>query len=112
MFFRIIQVISSFIIAVTVNAHPGHGDVVQLDQNSVIEAANEKIEDLIVEGKLDASWSERTEAKTQLTRMSGRQNWIVLYIDSESKKHLELVFSMIGNFISFSEATTSGMSSD
>ena len=112
MIFRIIQVISSLIIAATVNAHPGHGDVVQLDQISAIEAGNKKIEDLIVEGKLDASWSEITEEKTQLTRMSGRQNWNVLYIDSESKKQLELVLSMTGNFISFSETTTTGMSSD
>ena len=41
------QVFCSILIAAAVNAHPGHGDVVQLDQSSAIEAANGKIEDLI-----------------------------------------------------------------
>ncbi len=106
MFSRIIHVISSLLIAATVNAHPGHGDVVQLDQSSAIEAASGKIEDLIGEGKLDSFWLERTEVKAQLVRVSGRQNWVVSYVDSESNQHLEMIFSMTGNFISFSKTAT------
>ncbi len=112
MFSRIIQVISSFLIAVAVNAHPGHGNVVQLDQSSAIEAANGKIEDLIGEGKLDSSWLERPKAKAQLARISGRQNWTVMYVGRESNKRLELVFSTTGNFISFSETTITDIASD
>ena len=112
LFSRIIQVISSLLIAAAVNAHPGHGDVVQLDQSSAMEAASSKIEDLIGEGKLDSSWLERAEAKAQLARISGRQNWTVTYVGSESNKRLELVFSMTGNFISFSETTITGIASD
>ena len=66
MFFRIIQVISSLLIAAAVNAHPGHGDVVQLDQSSAIETASGKIEDLIGEGKLDSSWLEERRPKRSL----------------------------------------------
>ena len=111
MFSKIIQVTTSLLIAAAVSGHPGHGDVVQLDQSSVIEAANGKIEDLIGEGKLHSSWLKRIEAKAQLTRISGRQNWTVSYVESESDKRLELVVSMTGNFISFSE-TTIGAASD
>lgn len=110
MFYRIVQVICSLLIAGAVNAHPGHDDVVQLDQNSAIEAASGKIEDLIGEGILDAYWSEITEAKAQLARISGRQNWTVSYVNIESNNRLELIFSMTGNFISFSETTTSNAS--
>ena len=106
MFSRMIQVISSLLIAAAVNAHPGHGDVVQLDQSSAIEAASGKIEDLIGEGKLDSSWLERAEAKAQLARISGRQNWTVSYVDSERNQYLEMIFSMTGNFISFSKTAT------
>ena len=112
MFSRIIQVISSLLIAAAVNAHPGHGDVVQLDKNSAIETASGKIKDLIGEDKLDSSWLERAEAKAQLARISGRQNWTVTYVGGESNKRLELVFSMTGNFISFSETTITGIASD
>ena len=112
MFWKIIQVISSLLIAAVVNAHPGHDDVVQLDQSSAIKAASDKIEDLTGEDKLDSSWLERTEAKAQLARISGRQNWTVSYVNSETNKHLELVFSMTGNFISFSETTITGIASD
>ena len=112
MFFRTIQVISSLLIAAAVNAHPGHGDIVQLDQSSAVEAASGKIEDLIGEGKLDSSWFERAEAKAQLSRISGRQNWTVTYVGSESNKRLKLVFSMTGNFISFSETIIAGVASD
>ena len=111
MFSKIIQVTTSLLIAAAVSAHPGHGDVVQLDQSSAIEAANGKIEDLIGEGKLHPSWLKRIEAKAQLARISGRQNWTVSYVESESDKRLELVFSVTGNFISFSE-TTIGTASD
>ena len=55
---------------------------------------------------------ERAEAKAQLARISGRQNWTVTYVGSESNKRLELVFSMTGNFISFSETAISGIASD
>ena len=103
---RIIQVFCGLLIAAAVNAHPGHGDVVQLDQSSAIEAANSKIEDLVGEGKLDSFWLERAEVKAQLVRVSGRQNWVVLYIDSESNQNLEMIFSMTGNFISFSKIST------
>ena len=111
MFSKTIQVTISLLISAAVSAHPGHGHVVQLDQSSAIEAANGKIEYLISEGKLDSFWLKRTEAKAQLTRISGRQNWTVSYVESESDKRLELVFSMTGNFISFSE-TTIGTASD
>ena len=112
MFSRIIQVISSFLIAVAVNAHPGHGDVVQLDQSSAIEAARGKIEDLFGDRKFASSWLERAEAIAQLAWISGRQNWTVTYVGGESNKRLELVFSMTGNFISFSETTITGIASD
>ena len=71
-----------------------------------------KIEDLVREGKLDSFWLERAEVKAQLARISGRQNWTVTYVGSESNKRLELVFSMTGNFISFSETTITGIASD
>ena len=103
---RIMQVFCSFLIAAAVNAHPGHGDVVQLDQNSAIEAASSKIKDLIGEGKLDSFWLERMEVKAQLVRVSGRQNWTVSYVDSERNQYLEMIFSMTGNFISFSKTAT------
>ena len=103
---RIMQVFCSLLIAAAVNAHPGHGDVVQLDQGLAIEAANSKIEDLVGEGKLDSFWLERAEVKAQLVRVSGRQNWAVSYVDSESNQHLEMIFSMTGNFISFSKNVT------
>ena len=103
---RIIQFFCSLLITAAVNAHPGHGDVVQLDQSSAIEAASSKIEDLVREGKLDSFWLERAEVKAQLVRVSGRQNWTVSYVDSESNQHLEMIFSMTGNFISFSKNST------
>ena len=103
---RIMQVFCSLLIAAAVNAHPGHGDVVQLDQSSAIEAASRKIEDLVREGKLDSCWLEQAEVKAQLVRVSGRQNWTVSYVDSESNQHLEMIFSMTGNFISFSKTAT------
>ena len=103
---RVVQVFSSILIAAVVNAHPGHGDVVQLDQNSAIEAASSKIKNLVGEGKLDSFWLERTEVKAQLVRVSGRQNWVVSYVDSESNQYLEMIFSMTGNFILFSKIAT------
>ena len=103
---RVVQVFSSILIAAAVNAHPGHGDVVQLDQSSAIEAASSKIKNLVGEGKLDSFWLERTEVKAQLVRVSGRQNWTVSYVDSESNQHLEMIFSMTGNFISLSKIAT------
>ena len=106
MFSRIMQVFCSLLIAEAVNAHPGHGDVVQLDQGLAIEAANSKIEDLVGEGKLDSFWLERAEVKTQLVRVSGRQNWVVLYNHSESNDNFEMIFSMTANFISFSKTST------
>lgn len=103
---RIMQVFCSLLITAAVSAHPGHGDVVQLDQSSAIEAASSKIEDLVGEGKLDSFWLERAEVRAQLVRISGRQNWAVSYDDNESNQHLELIFSMTGNFISFSKTAT------
>jgi len=103
---RIIQFFCSLLITAVVNAHPGHGDVVQLDQSSAIEAASSKIEDLVGEGKLDSFWLERAEVKAQLVRVSGRQHWAVSYVDGESNQLLEMIFSMTGNFISFSKNST------
>ena len=103
MFSRIMWVICSLLIAAGVNAHPGHDDVVRLDQSSVIEAASSKIEDLIGAGKLNFSFLDRTEVDAKLVRISGRQNWIVSYVDSESNQLLEMIFSMAGNLISFSK---------
>ncbi len=103
---RIMQVFCSFLIASAVNAHPGHGDGLLLDQSSALEAANSKIEDLVEEGKLESFWLKRAEIKAQLVRVSGRRNWAVSYVDSERHQRLEMIFSMTGNFVSFSKTAT------
>ena len=100
MFSRIIQVISSLLIAAAVNSHPGHGDVVQLDQSSAIEAASSKIEDFIGEGKLDSFLVRKSGGQGAACQGLWSSKLDCSYVDSESNKHLEMIFSMTGNFIS------------
>ena len=100
------QVFCSLLIAAAVNAHPGHGDVVQLDQSSAIEAASRKLrtwlEKVIRLLLVRTSWRSRRSLSGSLVV----KIWTVSYVDSESNQHLEMIFSMTGNFISFSKTAT------
>ena len=96
-----------FLLSVIAIAHPGHDEVVQFDQNLAIEAASNKLEDLVKADKLQSFWLEREVASAQLARFKGRQNWVVAYLDSGSSQRLELIFSFRGNFITFSKRTLS-----
>ena len=96
-----------FLLSVIAIAHPGHDEAEQLDQNSAIEAAANKLEDLIKADKLEPFWLQREVASAQLARVKGRQNWVVSYLDSGSSQRLELIFSFRGNFITFSKRTLS-----
>ena len=88
-------------------AHPGHDDVKQLDQQSAIEAASNKLQDLIEADKLQPFWLEVKMVDSKLMRIKARQNWIVSYIDVESNQRLEFIFSLKGNFITFSKKAIS-----
>ena len=96
-----------FLLSVIAIAHPGHDEAEQFDQNLAIEAAANKLEDLVKAGKLQSVWLEREVASAQLARVKGRQNWVVSYLDSGSNQRLELIFSFRGNFITFSKRTLS-----
>lgn len=82
-------------------AHEGHEHAKQLDQASAIEAASIKMVELIQEGQLPPFWAQQDATHAQLARVNGLQNWIISYLDSEGKQRLELMFSMMGEFISF-----------
>ncbi len=88
------------------SGHPGH-DVEQLDQQSAIEVASNKLQDLIEADKLNSTWSEVKMIDSQIVRIKGRQNWIVSYLDVENNQRLELIFSLTGNFITFSKRALS-----
>ena len=88
-------------------AHPGHDDVKQLDQQSAIEAASNKLQDLIEADKLSSTWSEVKVIDSQIVRIKGRLNWTVSYLDVESNQRLEFIFSLTGNFITFSKRALS-----
>ena len=92
-----------FLLSVIAIAHPGHDEAMQFDQNLAIEAASNKLEDLVKADKLQSFWLERDVASAQLARVKGRQNWVVAYLDSRSSQRLELIFSFRGNFITFSK---------
>ena len=82
-------------------AHEGHEHAKQLDQASAIEAASIKMVELIQEGQLPPFWAQQDATHAQLARVNGLQNWIISYLDSEGKQRLELMFSMMGEFVSF-----------
>ena len=98
---KLTVLIGCFSVAFMASGHPGH-DARQLDQNSAIEAASNKLEDLIEADKLQPFWLEVKIVDSQLMRIKGRQNWIVSYLDVESNQRLEFIFSLTGNFITFS----------
>ena len=102
MFSRLEVFIGCFLFAFMASGHPGHDDVKQLDQQSAIEAASNKLQDLIEADKLSSTWSEVKVIDSQIVRIKGRQNWIVSYLDVESNQRLEFIFSLTGNFITFS----------
>ena len=84
-------------------AHEGHKHAEQLDQASAIEAASIKMAELIQEGQLTSTWAQQEAMNAQLARVNGLQNWIVSYLDSAGKQRLELIFSMMGEFVSFTK---------
>ena len=88
-------------------AHPGQDDVKQLDQQSAIEAASNKLQDLIEADKLNSTWLEVKVIDSQIVRIKGRLNWTVSYLDVESNQRLEFIFSLTGNFITFSKRALS-----
>ena len=45
--------------------------------------------------------------RTNGVRIKGRQNWIVSYLDVDSNQRLEFIFSLTGNFITFSKRALS-----
>ena len=100
-FLRLIIIASSLVFTPLVTAHEGHEHAKQLDQASAIEAASDKIGSLIEEGQLDPFWSAQETTNAQIARVNGLQNWIVSYLVSSGKQRLELIFSMIGEFVSF-----------
>ncbi len=106
-FLRLIIIASSLVFTPLVTAHEGHEHAKQLDQASAIEAASDKIGSLIEEGQLDPFWSAQETTNAQIARVNGLQNWIVSYLDSGSRQRLELVFSMTGEFVSFSKIPVS-----
>ena len=99
---RLAVLIGFFSVAFMAFGHPGHDDAKLLDQNSAIEAASNKLEDLVEADKLHSFWLEIDMVDSQLLRIKGRQNWIVSYLDVESNQRLEFIFSLTGNFITFS----------
>ena len=100
---KLILITSSLFLASLIMAHEGHEHAKQLDQASAIEAASIKMAELIKEGQLPSFWGEQDATHAQLARVNGLQNWIVSYLDSAGKQRLELIFSMMGEFVSFTK---------
>ena len=98
---KLILITSSLFLASLIMAHEGHEHAKQLDQASAIEAASIKMAELIQEGQLTSTWAQQEAMNAQLARVNGLQNWIVSYLDSAGKQRLELMFSMMGEFVSF-----------
>ena len=98
---KLILITSSLFLASLIMAHAGHEHPKQLDQASAIEAASIKMAELIQEGELPSLWGQHDAMHAQLARVNGLQNWIISYLDSEGKQRLELMFSMTGEFVSF-----------
>lgn len=84
-------------------AHEGHEHAKPLDQISAIEAASVKVADLIQEGQLEVSWGRLDTANAQIARVNGRQNWLISYLDIGGRQRLELIFSMMGEFVSYAK---------
>ena len=104
---RIIVILWCYSITSFLLAHPGHDDSRQLDQKSAIAVAAKKLEDLVEADKLEAFWLGKEVATAQLARVKGRQNWIVSYVDDGGTMRVEFIFSLMGNFITFSKRTLS-----
>ena len=100
---KLILITSSLFLASLIMAHEGHKHAEQLDQASAIEAASIKMAELIQEGQLTSTWAQQEAMNAQLARVNGLQNWIVSYLDSAGKQRLELIFSMMGEFVSFTK---------
>ena len=100
---KLILITSSLFLASLIMAHEGHKHAEQLDQTSAIEAASIKMAELIQEGQLTSTWAQQEAMNAQLARVNGLQNWIVSYLDSAGKQRLELIFSMMGEFVSFTK---------
>jgi hypothetical protein len=83
-------------------AHEGHEHASPLDQSSALESASLKMVELIEAGQLEHFWSSRDAENAQVARVNGLQNWIISYLDAESRNRLEVIFSMTGEFVSFS----------
>ena len=98
---KLMLITCSMFLTSLIIAHEGHEHAKQLDQASAIEAASIKMVELIQEGQLPPFWAQQDATHAQLARVNGLQNWIISYLDSEGKQRLELMFSMMGEFISF-----------
>lgn len=103
---QFLQTITFFLtlsLAAATLAHEGH-DEVQLDLATAVEAAGTKMQELIMQGQLDAKWAMRPAAGAQLARIEGRQNWIVSYLDADERTRLEMVFTTTGEFVSMAQS--------
>lgn len=89
-------------------AHEGHEHARALDQAAAVEMASTKMNELIQEGLLPSKWATRAPAGAQLARVDGRQNWIVSYLDDAGQERLELIFTMMGEFVSMARTPISG----
>ena len=99
---RLIVVAASAFLTPMIAAHEGHEHAKQLDRASALESASLKMVELIEEGQLDRFWSIQDAENIQVARINGLQNWIISYLDPESRHRLEVIFSMAGVFVSFS----------
>lgn len=104
---KLMMITGSLFLTSFLMAHEGHEHAKQLDQASALEAASVKIAALIQEGQLTSSWSGQGAAHAQLARVNGLQNWIISYLDSGASERLELIFSMTGEFVSFTKRSIS-----
>ena len=104
---KLLVITGSLFLTSLLMAHEGHEHAKQLDQASAMEAASSKIATLIQEGQLTSSWAGQDAVHAQLARVNGLQNWIISYLDSGGSERLELIFSMTGEFISFTKRSIS-----
>ncbi|MCG8415036.1 MAG: DUF6488 family protein [Pseudomonadales bacterium] len=109
---NVTALIAGLVLSTGLWAHPGHDEVVQLTQETAIEAAEVKLAELIDTGELTSGWAEREPAGAQVARINGRQNWIVSYQDESARERLELVFSMTGEYLSMSKTALNSTASN
>ena len=82
-------------------AHPGHDEPAPpLDQAQATQVAVGQLAQLIEDGKVDSAWGKIDSSSAELKRVEGRQNWVVTFVDNQSKKVLTVMLTNTGTYLS------------